>query len=168
MIKINYPYLTLMPKHVLILYFMLRCIIMSIYKPFSTWSQVAQNIQLFTTPRTTKPGLVHWCNLGINIGSEIDGKGPRFTRPVVVLFVFNSRLALIAPTTTKKKTGLIHPKIIINGKTEYLLLDQIRTIDTARLENFIDEINSQTMDYILHRMQQAYNHLIKKSAAQND
>ena len=44
-----------------------------------------------------RPGEIRWIAFGVNLGSEIDGKGVSFTRPGFVVHVFGSFLALVIP-----------------------------------------------------------------------
>lgn len=84
------------------------------YKNFDQWNTVAKTIQ--NRPhQNVKPEAVYWCNLGINIGSEEDGKGPRFTSPVLVLLQCNPNIILIAPFTTKFKKKYLSFQFIISG-----------------------------------------------------
>lgn len=125
------------------------------YKKFDQWNAVAKEIQL-RPHQNIKPGAVYWCSLGVNIGSEEDGKGPRFTRPVLVILQCNPNLALVAPFTTKYKKRLSSLQYIIAGSPEYLLIDQIRAIDTRRIEEFIDEIPPYLFDQICTRISQLF------------
>lgn len=111
---------------------------------FLAWMKVWQELQN-VSPKQVKPGAIYWCSLGLNVGSEVYGKGAQFARPVLVLLVCNQRLAYVAPTTTKMRTGYTHPQIVVAGKLEFLLLDQIRIIDTSRIGDFIDEISSEEL-----------------------
>lgn len=57
-----------------------------------------------------KPPLVSvrdiwWVSLGENIGSEMNGKSERFTRPAVILKKLSHNFFLVAPTTTQPHEG---------------------------------------------------------------
>lgn len=74
------------------------------------------------------------CNLGENIGFEEDGKGNEFTRPVLVLKVFNKYFCYVVPLSTTDKRGkFYYPFESKTGKTSVALLSQSKPIDTTRL-----------------------------------
>ena len=102
-------------------------------KDFDGWNLKKKNVQieesrLYTTRE------VWWCRLGVNIGSEQDGNGEEFLRPVIIVRGFGAKTCLVIPLTTSSK---IHPLRIslgeIQSKSASALLSQIRVIDTRRL-----------------------------------
>lgn len=83
---------------------------------------------------------IWWCSLGVNIGFEQDGKGPKFQRPVVVLRKFNNQVCLILPITTKLKTNKYYFPIDLGDKRERrIILSQLRLIDGKR---FLDKMTT--------------------------
>jgi mRNA interferase MazF len=77
---------------------------------------------------------IWWCSLGINVGFEEDGKGNRFSRPVVVIRGFNERIFIGVVLTTQKKDGDFYfPLGMVGDKESFAILSQIRLIDTKRL-----------------------------------
>ncbi len=92
---------------------------------------------------------IWWCNLGKNIGSEQDGKGDNYERPVMVIKSFNLFVCLIIPLTTSKKPNPFHFKIgIVNERESYVIISQIRLIDTKRLTNRICIIENKLFGLI--------------------
>ena len=94
-----------------------------------------------------KPPLVSvrdiwWAALGENVGSEINGKSERFTRPVLVMKKLAHGFYLVAPTTTKLREGTWYVHIRLADKDEYICLHQIRTIDYRRLYSKIGQIDT--------------------------
>lgn len=78
-------------------------------------------------------GEIYWVNLDPTIGSEITK-----TRPAVIISNDQgneiSRRVIVVPITSKAtKIFPFEVAIEINGKNGKVLLDQIRTIDKARL-----------------------------------
>jgi mRNA-degrading endonuclease toxin of MazEF toxin-antitoxin module len=70
------------------------------------------------------------CSLGVNIGSEQDGKNDLYERPVLILKKFNKNTLLILPLTTKIAHKNYSYKI---SPKSYVLLSQIRLISSKRL-----------------------------------
>ena len=77
---------------------------------------------------------VWWCSLGLNIGSEQDGKGRNFSRPILVFKKFNKEIFWAIPLSTKIKSGRFYFPINISDDIERVaVLSQLRLIDVKRL-----------------------------------
>ncbi|MDR0887489.1 MAG: type II toxin-antitoxin system PemK/MazF family toxin [Candidatus Nomurabacteria bacterium] len=78
---------------------------------------------------------IWWVSVGENIGSEQDGKGELFFRPVLVIKGFNKELFWGVPLSTTKNRGrFYHPFQAENvTKVSVALLSQMRPFDTGRL-----------------------------------
>jgi len=93
---------------------------------------------------------IRWCRLGINIGSEQDGTGYEFSRPVIILKGFSRQACLIAPlTTSTKKHRYLIPLGIVGSKNAQLIISQIRLIDTKRLDQHIKTIDKTAFNKII-------------------
>ncbi len=77
---------------------------------------------------------IWWCRLGVNVGTEQDGKGNWYVRPCIILRGFGADACLVAPlTTSPRKHSLRVPVGLIEGDEARANLSQIRVIDTRRL-----------------------------------
>jgi hypothetical protein len=52
-------------------------------KEFDQWNEVKKRIQSEQRNIYIRSGEVRWCTVGVNLGSEMDGKGKSYTRPVL-------------------------------------------------------------------------------------
>ena len=90
---------------------------------------------------------VYWVNLDPTVGSEI-----KKVRPCVVVSPneMNNYLntITIAPLTTKYKAYPTRVKTQIAGKTGWIVLDQLRTIDNARLYQHIGNIDALAIQQV--------------------
>ena len=88
-------------------------------------------------------------NLGPTVGSEI-----RKTRPCVVIspneMNRHIQTVIIAPMTTQGKIYPSRVRVRFGGKSGLIVLDQIRTIDKARLVKRLGMIRRQTQNALLH------------------
>lgn len=102
---------------------------------FHKWSVLKINIHCtLTTSRYFKSRDIWWASLGVNIGSEEDGKNNNFERPVLVLKKFNEHLALIAPLSSKlKENNQYYHKILIISYNNSVMISQIRIMSVKRL-----------------------------------
>ena len=113
-------------------------------KEFDVWNVNKKNIQ-DKKPSGVKfhPREVWWCALGVNIGSEQDGIGDNFERPVVIIKNLSPSTFIILPLSTKEKLAQFQFKVNINYKQGYALLDQIKVINSKRLLRKIGYIEKQ-------------------------
>jgi mRNA interferase MazF len=100
-------------------------------------------------------GEIWLINLDPTIGSEI-----KKTRPCVVVspqeLNDHLRTVIVAPMTTKGRAASFRVPITHDGKKGLILLDQIRSIDKARLVKKIGKSNSKTLSASLAVLQEAF------------
>lgn len=95
---------------------------------------------------------VRWCRLGVNVGFEQDGTGKGFSRPVLILKGFSRRVCLVVPLTTSKKRNRYYIPIgDVGGEKAAAIISQLRLIDTRRLDQHIDTLDTE----IFKRIQKA-------------
>jgi mRNA interferase MazF len=80
------------------------------------------------------PREIWMCSVGINIGSEEDGKNERYSRPVLVLKVFNPDMFWGIPLTSKRHESKFYQPIVWNCKTSWAILSQLRIFSPKRLD----------------------------------
>ena len=102
-------------------------------KNFDSWNQVKKKIQSENRKIYIRSGEIRWCLMGVNLGSEIDGKGNSYTRPVLILHVIGSRLALVIPMSTKVKSLPGYYGFKFHDKKRSLCLHQMRVVSSKRL-----------------------------------
>jgi mRNA interferase MazF len=96
-------------------------------------------------------GDVFWVNLDPTVGTEI-----KKTRPALVISPDDLNHALprviIAPLTSKGQALGCRPEVVFNGRNARILLDQIRTVDKARLVGKLGSIKEPEWHPILMEM----------------
>ena len=102
-------------------------------KDFDSWNVLKKNInsrdkEIFCNTRE-----IWWCSIGINIGSEQDGKNKLFERPVLIEKVFNTQMCRVIPLTSKVKNDENHFSIKYLDREGSLIFSQTKTISTRRL-----------------------------------
>lgn len=115
---------------------------MEIIDKFLVWIRVKMKLNM----NSHKPPIVQerdiwWISFGQNIGTEINGKSVKFSRPGIILKKLSSKFYLVAPTTSKERTGNWYITIKQKTTTTYVCLHQIRTIDYRRLYGKMGQIN---------------------------
>lgn len=101
---------------------------------FAEWTKlkvrlhISDSINLYFKERE-----IWWASLGLNIGSEENGKNQYFERPVLILKKFNDRLLLVVPSTSQDRIGSHYYQFEHEGKKYSFILSQMRTISSKRL-----------------------------------
>jgi mRNA interferase MazF len=122
-------------------------------KDFDSWNQYKQNIDKKHKLPFFNEREIWWCSIGINVGSEILGKGNNFTRPVLIIKKYSYIAFLGVPMTTKteKMNNFTYP-IDCKNKPSLLLLSQMRTFNAKRLYRKIERINDNEFDDIKQKI----------------
>lgn len=103
-------------------------------KDFHDWNKKKIKIDGFVEFQHPKEGEIWWCSIGVNIGSEVYGKGADYTRPVLVINAEGSESFIGIPLTSNIKSRKY--ACIIKTDDEVLhtaLIYQIRSFDKRRL-----------------------------------
>jgi mRNA-degrading endonuclease toxin of MazEF toxin-antitoxin module len=115
-------------------------------KEFDLWNEKKKEIEQSNVERLCREREVWWCSLGVNIGSEQDGKNELFERPVLVLKRYNTDLILVLPITSAEKDNMYYVKIK-SVMSSSVILSQIRSIDSKRLLRKVGMLSIK--DYLL-------------------
>ena len=91
-------------------------------------------------PPLFKEGEIWWCHMGENVGIEMNGKGERFTRPILIFKKYDKYSFLGLPLTTKIKTGTWYSLVRFGERDQVVVLAQGRVFDYRRLKEKIGEL----------------------------
>lgn len=119
-------------------------------QPPLTWDMLKTQLRNRENFPFFKEGEVWWCNIGDNIGIEINGKGNLFLRPVLI-FKKHSRLGFLGiPLTTAGNTTNSgwYVDFQFQGKTSRAALAQIRILSVERLFKRMGTIDDTDMEKI--------------------
>ena len=89
-----------------------------------------------------------WVCFGENVGSEINGKSSLFSRPGLIIKKLSNRFYLVAPTTSKERQGTWYTEIHQGGKSVYVCLHQVRTIDYRRLSTRLGVVDEEDFEKV--------------------
>ena len=121
-------------------------------KQFFAWIRLKQALhESDHKPPLFKEGEVWWCSVGENVGSEVNGKSDRFTRPVFVLRKYDRYTFHGLPLTTKEKTGTWYCPIEFLNKKQTVLLMQGRTFDYRRLKEKMGQLEASEVEHVWQR-----------------
>ena len=112
-------------------------------KKFLEWIGLKEKIHSNDSiPPFFKEGEIWWCYFGQNVGTEMNGKGNLFSRPVLILKKYDKYSFFALPLTTKHKEGTWYFTFIHNKKKQTIVLSQGRNINYKRLKELIGKVDS--------------------------
>lgn len=120
-------------------------------KNFDGWNEVKKSVDQRKSDKKIIIGKIYWCNVGVNVGREVYGKGSKFVRPVLVLNVLPNATFLGVPLSsqTKNKAGFMYHKFEDSKqKTQVALLAQTRIFDIKRRSDYFSSVDHQTLETI--------------------
>jgi len=118
------------------------------FKDFEGWNLVKKRLNEENRKVYIRAGEIRWVAFGVNVGSEIDGKGISFTRPALVIHVIGSHLALIVPMSTKIKDIAGYIPFEWKGSTSALCVHQIKIVSQKRILSRKGRISNQRLKKI--------------------
>lgn len=123
-------------------------------KDFNGWNSYKKYLNASRRDIDFHEGEIWWCSIGINVGTEEDGKGINYQRPVLIYFKREATKEFfgIPFTTSKQMDENFTEKTIIDGKIVYALLGQGRTLSIKRLGTRIGIISDVVFDNIISKM----------------
>jgi mRNA-degrading endonuclease toxin of MazEF toxin-antitoxin module len=113
-------------------------------KDFDGWNSEKQQVHARENVPFYHEREIWWCALGTNVGSEQDGAGAEYRRPILVLKGLSSTTLLAIPLTTSARNHPLRLALgLVDGKEAHALLSQMRVIDTKRLIRKIGYVNTE-------------------------
>ncbi|MEI6397110.1 MAG: type II toxin-antitoxin system PemK/MazF family toxin [Candidatus Taylorbacteria bacterium] len=103
------------------------------FKDFDKWNIVKKQVHTDERKVSIRAGEIRWISCGVNVGSEIDGKGESFTRPALIVHVVGSVLALVLPLSTKIKEVAGYIPFEFQGKQTSICVHQMRIVSQRRV-----------------------------------
>lgn len=99
---------------------------------------------------------VWWVSLGVNVGTEIDGTGQHYDRPVVVIKGFNKQQCFTVALTGKRRTGPYYfPLGIVGGREASAVLSQVRIVDTKRFIKKVGMVEQAIYETLVEKLKDA-------------
>jgi mRNA interferase MazF len=103
-------------------------------KDFDSWNTFKKELNQANPPTMFAEREVWWCSVGLNVGSETDGKNRFYNRPVLVIRKFNKFVFYGVPLSTQlKENNKFHFSVEFKDKKIAVLISQMRLFDSKRL-----------------------------------
>ena len=124
------------------------------FKHFDLWNEQKKRINrrnsVFCNIRD-----IWWCSLGLNIGSEQNGKNEIFERPVLIIKVFNKNICRVIPLTSKLREDKYHSIIHFEKQTSCIIFSQMKTLSTKRFTRKIGRLDEVEFERIVERLKKS-------------
>lgn len=123
-------------------------------KNFDSWNSQKKKLDLEKRAPLFREREIWWCSLGVNIGSEEDGKGEKYLRPIIILRKFNSSIFYGMPLTSKSKSSQFYVPLYAGGVHGSVLLSQMRLIDAKRLSYRLGKISKTDFSFVKEKLKE--------------
>ncbi len=122
------------------------------HKDFAGWHMQKMALDQLKAVQYFREREVWWAAIGHNIGSEEDGKGNKFARPLLVLRKFNQEFFYGLPLSTTTKTGKYYYSLHLDAIENKVLLSHLRDYDARRLLDKIGIVSEEDYRVIKRRV----------------
>lgn len=117
-------------------------------KDFDQWNERKKQINA-KQPNFYRARDIRWCSLGVNVGFEQDGTSEAYRRPILIIKGFSRHVCLVVPLTTSTKKNPYHHSVgLIEEREAFVILSQIRLIDTKRLHDRLAILDKEKFEEI--------------------
>ncbi len=104
---------------------------------YDSWNEIKKSINSQHRNDCINVGEFWWANIGLNIGSEQNGTGNNYERPVLIVKRLSKNTVLVFPLTTKINQSNTLFEI---DSDNFVILNQVKTIDIKRLSRQLKNI----------------------------
>ena len=126
---------------------------------YADWMIVKDRVQFKKVMRSFKEWEIWWCAVGENVGTEINGKGKDFSRPVIIFKKLDRFSFTAIPLTTKdhtKKYPDRYVHFIFKNKDEYAAVHQLENVSVYRLQRKMGHLDDEDIYKIINRVKKFY------------
>ena len=118
-------------------------------KDYTKWFKLKPKLNRKKNIAEIKEDQIWWCNLGLNIGDEEDGKGESVSRPILIIKKFNRYLFWGVPLTTQIKSDEKNYHIIsFHNRRQSVLLTHLGVRDTKRLTTKLGKLTAEQFNEV--------------------
>ncbi|HEY8033247.1 MAG TPA: type II toxin-antitoxin system PemK/MazF family toxin [Methylocella sp.] len=122
-------------------------------KDFDRWNEIKKNVHRREEPIRLHKREIWWCSLGVNVGSEQDGVGDNYERPILVVKNFNNNVLWAVPLTRTFKPNRFYFRLDDDGGGESaVVLSQLRLVSSKRLVRKIRTLDEHQFRGIVRAM----------------
>jgi mRNA interferase MazF len=119
-------------------------------KDFDGWNFHKKAIDLMIINSQYHERQIWWCALGLNVGSEDDGKNEYFERPVLLFRSFGVDTSWVIPLSSRQdsRQSRLNYRVDVQGISKTARLHQLRLVSNKRLIRFVELVSYQDFQNI--------------------
>ena len=121
---------------------------------YDAWNELKKKLQSIDKAPLFRERDIWWYAAGENLGSEINGKGPKFSRPILIIRKYGDMTFFGVPLSTKELSGFWYSNITVNGANRCVLLSQASSFSSLRLYKKIDRLSPHEFNKICMKLGQ--------------
>ena len=118
-------------------------------KHFDIWMPLKTRIHFAERKWEFREREIWWMAIGENVGTEVNGKGANFLRPVLIVRKYGPRGFFGVPLSSKVHNGMWYTSFKSNGKHQCALLSQSGSFCSYRLYGFMSRISKRDFAKII-------------------
>ena len=115
---------------------------------YKKWNNVKINLEIYGRQPKISQGQIWWAGVGKNIGTEINGKNSRFSRPIIVYRKLCGNKFMAIPLTSQEHEGSWYVPFMQNGKKQIAVVGDARIMNIKRLYRLIGCIDDTDYERI--------------------
>lgn len=112
------------------------------------WNELKKMLQRNAKTIPFREREIWWYAAGENLGSEINGKGERFSRPILIIRKYGATTFFGVPLSTRKATGFWYASVMVGNNEGCALLSQASSFSVFRLYERIDRLSEAEFNKI--------------------
>ena len=125
------------------------------HKDFDTWNNLKKKVDTKARVQANSRD-IWWASLGLNVGSEQDGKGDGYERPVIVVTKLSPNMYYVIPLSTKCKSSTMHIPFSHETVDGYALLDQMKALDAKRFIRKVGYVDKERFAEIISKLKSIF------------
>ena len=121
-------------------------------KNFNDWNEKKKIVDARKKPQFIHDGEVWMAYLGLNVGTEADGVGTEYMRPIMILKRVRFEQVWSVPFSTQENKDYVKLEYKYKEKVNYANILQLKTIDTGRLAYRMGKISDDDLKLIKQKI----------------
>jgi mRNA-degrading endonuclease toxin of MazEF toxin-antitoxin module len=117
-------------------------------KDFDGWNEIKKQIDRRYSAPEFREGDVWWCQLGVNVGFEENGKNTLVERPVLILRKYGKELFFGLPMTSNQKNTRFYYSLAPGRRKGAVILSQGRALSPRHLLRRLFFLSSEELQRI--------------------
>ena len=123
---------------------------------FDNWNNFKKELDHALVKLSFKEREIWWYAAGKNIGTEIDGKGESFARPVLIIRKYGKSSFFGVPLSSQIHNGRWFTPIIVRDKMRDAMLSQARSYSVNRLLSKIERVSESEFMRICDELRELF------------